>query len=222
MLRVLAAAFALFVTFGMVTIIFGVFDFLRPQAIFERRWNPNRLDTETLGDAMERAHVVRRRRGSHPITRLVSAVIFLAWWIAARRAPALILGAGVDVFTLGPVWNAVYPWIVTCTLVSIANAVIDLARPQRTHVHFALKVIGGSGGLAVLLFLLSKGNFVILADPAAEMGRLRLALSVINQTIYWSLSCTAIVVGLLTVKDLRSWLDQGNLRPPHDGTRVVA
>jgi hypothetical protein len=215
-LRLVSAAFALFATFGVVTIVFAALDYSRPNAIFRRRWDPSRLSAETIG---------RVRRESHPISRLVWGVLFVAWWIAARRFPALVLGAGADVFRLGPVWDSVYFWILAFAGVSLANASLDLLhliRPQRRGVHFAMKLIGGCGGLAVLLFLLTTGHFVVLANPAAASPRLSVALTVINQSIYWTLSVAALIVGVQTFRAVRWWRRDETGPTSRDGARVTA
>ena len=213
-LRAVSAGFGLFITFGVVTIVFAVLDYARPKAIFGRRWDSSRMDTNT---------VVRVRRGSHPISRLVTGIIFMAWWVAAHRSPALILGAGSEVFQLGPVWDSVYPWILTFALVSIVNAGLDLLhviRPQPTRVHFAMKLIGSCGGLAVLIFLLTTGDFVVLADASAPSTRLDFSLKVINQSIYWGLAIGSVLLAGLAMIELRAWNREGSAQqPPHPRAR---
>lgn len=209
-LRVLSASFALFITFGVVTLVFAALGYFRPGGIFGRRWDPSRLDREM---------VVRDRRGSHPISRLVVGLIFVAWWIAARWSPALILGTGADVFRLGPVWDSAYPWIVTCGLAAIVRACADLIRPRRTHFHFAMRLIGSVGGLAVLLFLLSAGHFVVLADSAVPSARLDSALRAINVSVYCGLAWVAVVDVVTLLIELRAWSrGEGSYRTPHPGT----
>jgi len=128
------------------------------------------------------------------------------------------------VFRLGPVWDSAYFWILAFAGLSLANAGLDvlhLIRPQRRAVHFTMKLLGGCGGLAVLLFLLTAGHFVVIADPAAASPRLMLTLTVINQSIYWTLAIIALIVGVQTLRALRAWRDE-RTRTPHNGARITA
>jgi hypothetical protein len=133
-----SAAGALCITLAVVTIVFAAFS----------TGVPTRFSAAVgihVGWTWKRWCV--RDGVAHPIARLVWGACFVALWIAARRFPQLILGAGAEVFRLGGVEFRCL--VLVFAGVSIANAGLDRlapAPPQRAGVHFAMKVLGGVGG----------------------------------------------------------------------------
>jgi hypothetical protein len=121
------------------------------------------------------------------------------------------------------VWDSVYIWILAFALVAIVGACADLVRPQRTGLHFTLRVIGGIGGLAVLFMLLSAGHFVVYADLAAPSQHLDKVLRAINLSVYWGLVWVALIVGATLLIEIRAWIrGQGSYRHPHPGAHDFA
>jgi hypothetical protein len=207
-LRAFSAISALFIAFGVVTIVFAVLDRYRPSTLGRRTWDPDRLPMTA----------VRQHRGSHAITRLVTGVLFVFWWAASEPYPVMILGAGSDVLKFGPAWQVMHPWILVLALTSITTAGLELLRPQWERARAAIRLAASAGALIVLFVLLKAGDFVVLVNPDADAARLNGVVRVVNQSVFWTLLFVALPVLLTGLWELRAW----RRRAPRGPSRPAA
>src|SRR5262249_49438518 len=109
-LRMFSGIAALFICFWIVTIGFALLHRYRPARLSLRSWDPDRLPAASL----------RPYRGSHPVTRIVTGMLFVAWWSATKPFPALVLGGGAELFAFGPAWASMHAVVLVLGLISIA------------------------------------------------------------------------------------------------------
>jgi len=128
----------MFVSFGVVTVVFAVLERVKPSFFFEN-WNPRKLPPV---------------RDPNRIRRVDSTVevgvnlVFVVWWLTDMWSTTIFDHAGVRI-TLAPVWKY-FLW--AFLLIAIANiilAAINLARPYWTWLRASIQlVLTAAGGVA--------------------------------------------------------------------------
>jgi hypothetical protein len=210
-LRVFSAIAALFICFGIVTIVFALLDRYRPSTLGRRPWDPDRLPSLSA----------RPYRGSHPVTRIVTGVLFLFWWSATKPFPTLVLGAGAERLAFGPAWAPMHAVVLVFALGSLAVACLELARPNWTRVRSVFRLVAAAGAVILMVSVLRGGDFVVVADTAVNSERMDNLVRIINQTIVWTLFSVAFISILVAVRELRLWMRRRGTGPPQDTVKQV-
>src|SRR3954470_1058015 len=161
-LRAFAAVSALFICFGVVTIIFAALDRYRPSMLGRNSWDPDRLP----------AFSVPPRRGSHPVTRVVSGVLLVGWLLAVNAFPALVLGTAADRLAFGPAWAPMHAVVLVCVIGSLMCACLEVMRPNWIRVRTAFRLMASAGAVALLVLLFRTVQFIVPADPAVQSTEL--------------------------------------------------
>lgn len=211
-LRIFSTVAALFICFGIVTIVFAALDRYRPSTLGRRSWDPDRLP----------AMKTPPRRGSHPVTRIVWGVLFMVWWAAATPYPALVLGPGAEALAFGPGWHAMHPWILVLALISVVTAFFELLQPNWIRLRSAARLIGCAGSLVVVFILLRAGNFVVPAAATASSALPDKLVQIVNQSIVWTFLFVALTSLLVGVRELRFWMQSGRRRPQLPVASLIA
>jgi hypothetical protein len=171
---------------------------------FPDRWDPRKAEQlkypELLqGYASSNAQRVQRLES---ISEFVASAVFLVWLRAAQKSPFLIFGPAVAIFRLAPVWHQVYAPSVLIVVMGMAQAGINLLRPDWIRFRYAARVGMGVVTLGIVYVLVRAGEWIILATPAGNAsGDYRLAMEVVNQCMFYSLLLTALIAILLLLRN---------------------
>ncbi len=209
-----------FIQFGVVTLIFSVVE--KHLTKHPDRWHIKgmggkfRLDLNIERDFQVRMGQVRMgqvrmgqvRMGSHmrevsrfeSVSIIVASAVALVWWSSVQSHPFLIFGPAAALFNLAPIWHQIYFPIVVLTDLEIVRAIINLACPDWTQFRAIARVILQAGGLAVMWFAIKAGNWVTVANPAADgAGKFAQVAHIVNQCLVYVLVSAAIFSGAMII-----------------------
>ncbi len=183
-----SVVFQICIQFVAITLIFAAVDRYLPAM----QWSARGLPAPSPSRPRKGNEV--SRLGS--IAQIVALVVLLLWVRIVLETPSLLFGPVADSYRLGPVWQQVLVPTVLIFVVSIAQAVVNLFRPDWTRLPLVVRVVTEVAGLGILIYLFTASNWVVLANANDAGGD---ALNTINQWVYYSLLCTGIgfVVAIL-------------------------
>jgi hypothetical protein len=191
------------IQFGIVTLIFTLVDKHLNQ--HPDRWDPRKPAQLEYPEFLEAklAKTASQVPRLQSISQLIASAVFLVWFRATQGAAFLIFGPAAPVFRLAPVWHQVYAPSVIIILVGMAQAGINLVRPDWIRFRSAARLVAGAITLGVVYFLMRAGDWVVLANPdASASGANGHAMEIINQSIFYSLLLAGLIVVLLFLRDL--------------------
>lgn len=178
----------LVIQFGVVTFIFAFAQ--KNVAGLADRWDPR--DPMSLRavveDTLSRPAAPRRVPRFESFAELVAVAIVFMWLLAAREGAHRVFGAASAALSLAPVWHQVVLPILALPLVTMAQDVVNLARPQWTTLRSAVRVFVGAAWLAILLVVLKAEAWFVLGPGAGADGPRMLAAA--NQYCLYSLAIT--------------------------------
>ncbi len=136
------------------------------------------------------------------ISRLESVLQIIILYIFASALQGLLASPTLIFapFQPAPIWYQLYLPLMLFQVVGIAQASVNLFRPDWVRFHAAIQVGLEIASLIVLSVLLVAGNWVALVEPAgSSAGELQLILQYANQYFFYGLliSCGISIVQLL-------------------------
>jgi len=187
--------YQLLIQFAIATLIFALID--RQMAKNPNRWDPsfpNKYHFPGLG-----ASRPDRISRVESVSQIIGLAVFIAWLRVVRGVPFLIFGPAAAYMKAAPVWHQIYPALVLIALVSMAQAVANLLRPEWIMLRALSRVAVGTGSLVVYLFLLKAGSWVV---ATTNLSGYQQAVGIINQVIFYSLWVGAIVTAIVLMRDV--------------------
>ncbi|HKW62180.1 MAG TPA: hypothetical protein VJN89_06515 [Candidatus Acidoferrum sp.] len=151
--------------FGWVTFVFAVLDFFIAKFHLidklNQRWDPRSLPAVA-------AVPEQKVRRSQSIFGLIGGGVYVAWLLAAPYYPYLIFGPAATALRLAPEWHRFYLPVVVLAIAGLAQAAINLVRPQWTWLPPATRLVCNVAALVILRFILKTHSyvFVLVADSA--------------------------------------------------------
>lgn len=202
-------------TFGFVTIIFAILDIGNSKfRLLEKitKESNTKFDPRTLPMLRPASDTP----DSRPIPRYKTAVelffsaAFLLWWIRVapirKLALLMVLGpmglADKIPFQLGPAWNAVYWPVILLSLVSIAQQIVMLLRPDRLKFYSWMRLIANGGSVAVLYLLTRSNELFVMAPGIADASKFTEALRNVNLALHYGMIFTAILTAVECIKQI--------------------
>jgi hypothetical protein len=182
----------IFWLFASVTLIFAAVDhYFLPTMRWDAR-KPPAMQSLTRNEQQ-----VPR---SESIIQIVGIVVFLTWAWFVLNNPTPVFGKVTGTYRLGPIWQEVALPVVLILLVSIAQAVVNLFRPDWTRFQMVVRLLTDLAVLGVLAYLLRGDQWVVLARPNDADGT---TLDSINQYVYYGL--LVVAVGSVFVLQTDAW-----------------
>jgi len=118
----------------------------------------------------------------------------------------MIFGPAAAFIKPAPVWHQFYWPVVLCALAGMAQAGINLIRPDWVRFRSAFRIINSLAWMTILLFLLRTGNWVVLADrPGVSTESYLRTVDILNQCLGYTW------IGLAVVTALSMLLEVGRL-----------
>jgi hypothetical protein len=182
----------IFWLFASVTLIFAAVDhYVLPTMRWDARKPP------ALQPVMRNVQQVPRLES---VVQIVGIVVFLIWaWFVVNN-PTPVFGPVTGTYRLGPIWQQVALPVVLILLVGIAQAVVNLFRPDWTRFQMAVRLLTDLAVLGILAYLLRGDQWVVLAHPN---GAGAAALDSLNQ--YVSYGLLIVLVGSAFVLLTDAW-----------------
>lgn len=130
---------------------------------------------------------------------IVGIVVLVGWlWFAFDR-PFLLFGPALADYQLGPVWQQVALPTLLVLAVSVAQAVVNLFRPEWVRMKRVVRVLTDIAALGIVAYLLQAGagQWVVATSGSSASAS---ALSSVNEVVHYGLLATAaailIVIGM--------------------------
>jgi hypothetical protein len=188
----LAFAHVALPVFGWVTFLFAVLDFLEGRLHLLRRldqqWNPLTLAK------LKRPQEVQR---SESLFGLIFGAVYLAWLLAAPYYPYLVLGPAASVLKLSPARHRFYLPVLVLAIAGLAQAGVNLARPDWTWLRLAVRSVSNGVGAIILFAILKTFPFVtVVADATASSTRYERLAAIANVSVLLTLACFAIALSI--------------------------
>ena len=197
------------IPFVVLTAIFTVAD----QSLPALRWSARSLPAPLPAPVARHPNQVSRLES---IAQIIALVVVLFWLKALLDNPALIFGPAAAHYHLGPVWSAVALPTALILLAGVVQAAVNLARPDWVLVRQVTRLGTDLATLAVVIYLLLAGQWVISATPGSGSA----ALQTINQWVFYGLLCPAIALALVTLWD--AWKLLRGARPSRKSAALAA
>jgi hypothetical protein len=210
-------SYQLLIQFAIVTLIFWVADqhFTR----FPDRWDPRksygvRHPAFTIREAREDGpRIPRLNSASH----LVALLIALFWLRMVQHHQFLFFGPAASFLSLSPSWTQLYLPINGLILLGIIGAGISLVRPDWVRLHWLIRVLVSLGNLIVALFLLKKGDSIVIAHLGKAPDAAHVE-QIVNQTIHYCIWFAVIMVIVELVKNVRRLVSTEQAATPAQST----
>jgi hypothetical protein len=187
------------IQFAIVTLIFWLMDehFTR----FPDRWDPRKpygVHHPALTAREDGPRIPRLNSAS----QLIALLIALVWLRLVQHSQFAFFGPAAAFLSLSPSWTQLYMPINGLILLGIIGAGISLVRPDWVRLHWLIRVLVSLGNLILALFLLKRGESIVLVHLGKTPDAAHVA-QIVNQTIYYCVWFAVVVLILQLVKDAR-------------------
>jgi hypothetical protein len=191
--------YQLLIQFAIVTLIFWLADqhFTR----FPDRWDPRKaygIRHPAFTTREDGPRIPRLNSASH----LIALLIALVWLRMVQHYQFLFFGPAASFLSLSPNWTRLYLPINGLILLGMIGAGITLVRPDWVRLHWLIRVLVSAGNLIVALFLLKKGDSIVIAHLGKAPDAARVE-QIVNQTIHYCIWFAVIMVIVEFVKNVR-------------------
>jgi hypothetical protein len=156
-------------------------------------WNAKR--PSALHPAFRKAQQIPRLQ---PIAEIVALVVLLGWLRYVFVTPSVLFGPAANTYRIGPIWQQVALPVVLIFAIYIAQAIVNLFRPDWTRFRPVTRLVTDFASLAIVIYLFRGNHWVVLAHPNGGGGN---ALSIINESIYYGLLSMVIFVVIVILID---------------------
>ncbi|HEY1387907.1 MAG TPA: hypothetical protein VGF38_05125 [Ktedonobacterales bacterium] len=192
-----AIVLQIFWQFAIITGIFAVADHYLPTMEWSAKGLPAPAQ-QTSAAARQEARIPRMES----LGEIVGIVVLVGWlWFAFDR-PFLLFGPALGGYQLGLVWQQVAIPTLLVLAVSVAQAVVNLFRPEWVRMKRVVRVLTDIAALGIVAYLLQAGagQWVVAANGSSVSAS---ALSSVNEFVRYGLLATA--AGILIVIGMDAW-----------------
>ena len=186
----LAVPSVLIPVFFWVTTAFAAFELCSSffSLKWKNSWSPGSLPiVGTHSPAVSRAESV---------AQILFGAAFIVWWQAVPHAPFLLLGPAASIIAPAPIWADLHWPILFIVAAGVAQACVDLARPQQTKWRARIRLAIQAAGLILLCLVLRAGVWVVMAPDVQDPGRYSGVVEVLNQILFYCFLVGLIIEGV--------------------------
>lgn len=144
------------IEFVVVTGLFTVVDQTMPTIPWSAKDLPTRPVRVRAGQQIPRMD---------SLAQIVGILVFLFWLGFVLINPTLFFGSASALYRIGPIWYQLAIPTVLLMLVNIAQAVVNLVRPDWLRLHQGVRIGTDLVIIALLGVLIWNGHLVVLAHP---------------------------------------------------------
>jgi len=206
-----ALLYQFLIQFGVITLIFTIAD--RHWTKFADRWDPQGLKHPWHpAFGMETAWKGARSSAPEPrqvsqfdsVAQFVALGVAIGWLRVIQASPFMILGPAAAFIQPAPVWHQFYWPVVLWALAGMAQAGVNLIRPDWARFRSVFRIVNGLAWMTILLFLLRAGNWVVLADrPGVSAESYHRTVDILNQYLGYTLIGLAVVTAFSMLLEVR-------------------
>ncbi len=183
--------FQLAIQFAIITAVFVGVD--RQLARYPDRWDPQNSTRAFYPHVADEAGKQRISR-IDSFSRLIALAVSIVWLRAVQQNPFLILGPAAAFLKLAPVWHQLYVPVVLLAFAGMAQAAINLIRPDWIHVRTATRIGMAMAGVAIWCFLLKAGSWIVPGSASANGAAVSAqTLEIINRSFFYGLLVAALI-----------------------------
>ncbi|HEU4781752.1 MAG TPA: hypothetical protein VFS83_00290, partial [Ktedonobacterales bacterium] len=185
------------IQFVVITGIFAVADHYLPTM----EWSAKGLSVpapQSSTPARQEARIPRMES----LGEIIGIVVLVGWlWFAFDR-PFLLFGPALNDYQLGSVWQQVAIPTLLVLAASVAQAVVNLFRPEWVRMKRVVRVLTDIAALGIVAYLLQAGTdqWVVAANGSSASAS---ALSGVNEVAHYGLLATA--AGVVIVIGMDAW-----------------
>lgn len=201
------------IQFAVITLVFAVLDRYHSREKFIEQWSTKQLPR------LKKDHT-RVPRAESAFSLFFNG-IFLYWLLSSSAFPWMTFGSAVALMQLNPALRAYYPAIAALTLAGMAQAAVNLWRPEWNWLPAVTRLVTTIGGMFVLNSAMKVHPYIVLLDAAVNSARYGQAVYILNVVILLSLGCLwlglAIACGVHAIQclgHLRRWMKRPNGTAP--------
>jgi hypothetical protein len=174
---------SLFISLGIVTLVFAVLERVGFPADHVRKWSPDQLPQVTH----------ERKSMWESAFEVAAGAIFLLWWIGAVHFPIPWGGPGFRM-EAAPIFTVLYWPILALLAARLVQNLIEWLRPGWRWIRDGLAVLTTVAGLALLAIIYRAGQWVTVistgmpADKAPDLGNalnLSLKIALVVAAVIW-------------------------------------
>lgn len=196
------------IQFVVITGIFAAADSYLPTM----EWSAKDL---TMPAPQAPAHQEDRVPRMESLGEIIGIAVLVGWFWFAFDRPFLLFGPALSDYQLGLVWQQVAIPMLLVLAVSVAQAVVNLFRPEWVRMKRVERVLTDIAVLGIVAYLLQAGQWVVAANGSSASAN---ALSSVNEVVHYGLLVTA--AGVLIVIGMDAWrLIRGERQQRRQGRR---
>jgi hypothetical protein len=198
------------IQFAVITLVFAVAD--RHLSKYPNRWNPRGLKHPWHpAFGMQSGWRGARRSEQGParvstfdsIAQFVALSVTIGWLRVAQHSPFMILGPAAAYLRPAPIWYELYWPIVVLALAGMAQAGMNLLRPDWVRLRTAYQLLSNGMWLVILFFLLKAGNWIVVPETAGTSAANYQGTAVIlNQYLHYTLMGLSVVAAYTVLRHL--------------------
>jgi len=197
--------------FAWVTFVAAVMEYFQARFdFFGKEWDPRKLPK------LSKLQQKRRPTTFDTAAALFFGTVFGVWWLVGLKHQFFIFGPGIAYIHFGPVFQSIYPLFVILVVGEIVRQTLALLLPAWERGRFALLVLYRLLNLAVLGFLITAPDLLVVGETIDP--NLQQALRPLNQVVHMGVVIAAIV----TLAQLAWELYKFFFRGAENGQRAAA
>ena len=186
--------------FGWVTFVFAVQDFFIAKFHLvdklDRRWDPRSLPATPSPQ--------QKVRRSQSIFGLIGGAVYVAWLLAVPYYRYLLFGPAASALRIAPQWHRFYLPVVVLAIAGLAQAVVNLVRPEWTWLPPVTRLVCNVGALVILRFMFKTNSYVfVLAAVSANGAHYETVAQIANISILATLASVALGLSIAVI--IQAW-----------------
>lgn len=208
-----------FVNVGIVTLIFVLVERFQSNVTWLQKWDPRKLPQVPKPKDKNRVPRVES------VFELVFNFAFLLGWLAVPQLAGQIFAAAGNILAPAPALHVWYWPVLVPVVISMAQQLTNLFRPQWTWLRPAARMVS----TAIILWIVESvvkiyPLFIVVAKGGKDAARLANLEFFVNQSAWWSLYvfavslCVALVVYTFQCVQLIRRRKEG----PRNGAAIAA
>ncbi len=182
-----------FISIGVVTLVFAIFERTQAKSRFMEEWDPRKLPA--VCDP-------RRIPRSSSIAELVTWILLIIWWMSAVGFRTVFEFPGARI-TLAPEWRYFVGGFLFEALIIIAVSGVNLFRPRWTPLRAGFRLAADLIGSALWCWLLNSAILVEIIVPNVPAAKTQEITNAINLWMARAVPVAVIVGVILLLVNVR-------------------
>jgi hypothetical protein len=184
-----------FITFGIVTLLFAVLERFQASLSGLHKWDPRKLPALPKRKNRDKGRVPR----VESIFELIFSVLFIAGWLVLPEIAAAMFSPFNKILAATPALQSYYWPVLLPTVIAMVQQGVNLVRPQWYWLRPLTRLVTTAIILGIVESMLKVSPYFTLVNPARDAVRYGRLEFVLNQVSLWSMICFAIALCIALV-----------------------